>query len=66
MFLQAREFLDVYIRVIPRDDFCGASSCKLTYALALLTQSQFDLQVGHFVVLLFTRLFRPFCCKTEQ
>ncbi|KAI6203644.1 hypothetical protein M3Y94_00580700 [Aphelenchoides besseyi] len=41
----ATSFLDVYIRVFPRDDFCGAKNCNVTYALSvLLAQNQFDLQ----------------------
>ncbi|KAI6234466.1 DUF4773 domain-containing protein [Aphelenchoides fujianensis] len=40
----ANHFLDIYVRISPRDDFCGARSCNISYALALLTQNQFDLQ----------------------
>jgi len=38
-------FLDVYLRVQPVDDFCGARQCNITYALSVLAaQNQFDLQ----------------------
>jgi hypothetical protein len=39
-------FLDVYLRVQPADDFCGARQCNISYALSILStaQNQFDLQ----------------------
>jgi hypothetical protein len=41
----ASSFLDVYLRVQPVDDFCGARQCNITYAISVLAaQNQFDLQ----------------------
>lgn len=38
-------FLDVYIRVQPVDDFCGARQCNISYAVSMLAaENQFDLQ----------------------
>ncbi|KAH7730124.1 hypothetical protein AAVH_02616 [Aphelenchoides avenae] len=41
----ANQFLDVYVRIHPVDDFCGAQKCNITYAISVLVaQNQFDLQ----------------------
>jgi len=38
-------FLDVYLRIHPADDFCGARRCNISYAISVLhAQNQFDLQ----------------------
>ncbi|KAL3074894.1 hypothetical protein niasHS_014339 [Heterodera schachtii] len=48
-----RPFLDVYLRVEPVDDFCGALRCNISYAILLTNmQNKFDLhslmlQDGH-------------------
>uniref|UniRef100_A0A914D3X8 DUF4773 domain-containing protein n=1 Tax=Acrobeloides nanus TaxID=290746 RepID=A0A914D3X8_9BILA len=38
-------FLDVFLKVYPADDFCGAQRCNISYAISvLLSPNQFDLQ----------------------
>ncbi|KAI1728339.1 hypothetical protein DdX_00510 [Ditylenchus destructor] len=49
-------FLDVYLRIQPADDFCGARECNVTYAVSVLAaQNQFDLQS---VMLLYSSMRR--------